>query len=150
MIWHFTAGAGVATLLIGLYLRWRYVQDLRAFYAKPKIQRIGGSPIRPISLRVKQPDGTTRKVMWEDPVESTDPKPERQEDPPKAIVRVADWGEDFTGEDDVLARYRWTVEVEGKILMLGNEMRHGVATSAAVLWVSRHCPIGTTIHVWSN
>lgn len=67
-------------------------------------------------------------------------------------ITVTDWGEDFTGEDGTLHRYRWVVsdadqplrkvldlepEYTPNYLMLGNEPERELAWARAFAWVEQ-------------
>lgn len=60
------------------------------------------------------------------------------------LLKVSDWGEDFTGEGDVLPRYRWVVTTfnvmleHEETLMIGNEVSYPLAVHKAMMWIEDH------------
>jgi len=59
----------------------------------------------------------------------------------KVLLQIADWGPDFTGEDDVLGRFRWVASSidlllgQPNILMVGNERTYTEAVLSAYVWL---------------
>lgn len=70
------------------------------------------------------------------------------------FLKIVDWGPDFTGQGDVLHRYRWTlwhrdVAIDSKeLLMLGNSPSYAEAVMDAFSWIEQQANPGVEVALW--